>query len=926
MSRYLVGIDLGTTNCALAYIDLQNRPTQNNLGLKTFPIRQLVGPSQLAERQLLPSFLYLPGEHDLPTGSYGVPWNVTIDYITGDFARTQGAKIPGRLVSSAKSWLCHAGVDRTSPLLPWGAPPEVQRLSPLEVSKRYLKHLIDCWNNSPNRKPEDHLEHQQVVLTVPASFDDVARNLTQQAATEAGFRNFRLLEEPQAAFYSWMGLSDALEITHVQPGMNCVVIDLGGGTTDFSLIEAVEQQGELAFVRKAVGDHLLLGGDNMDMALARHVEQSLPQVGKLDAAQFSLLVQACRNAKEALLGLNPPPEVGITLQGRGRSVVGGSVHTKLQLATIEKVMLEGFFPLVPANSTPDRSLTGGMQEMGLPYVADPCVSRHLAEFLNRHLSPSQPPDAILFNGGVFQPIRLRDRILEIMRQWYGEAWQPIILTNPSLDLAVAWGAAYSAWLSHTGGKRIGGGIPRSYYVGVASTDPTTTAQVLCIVPRHMQEGTDVAIPKPEMELALGEPVHFPLFSSTVRGNDQPGDIITAGADQLLELPAIQTILRGGKRSGTKTVPVTLSTRCTEIGTLEMYCVGKENDQRWRLEFNVRDIVGQNNYSAAAGEDQPTTISDLYDEGAVHEAQTLIESAFQGDFKPNELTKALESSLEQSRDHWPTAFCRRLWTVLENHATARNRSAQHLSRWYHLVGFCLRPGFGDTLDRYRIDQLWKLLATPGAAGSTTPPGGADYWIMWRRVAGGLSTAVQNTLMNRLRPILIPGKGKGSAKPPTNELAEMWRTAASLERIDLKTKQALGEGLLRQLNKAPLPNYLFWALTRIGSRRLFYGPMNAVLHPTVVEDWLTQLLTYQPLSDTERMNYLFCLSHLGTMVQQRALDIDDAVRQTVLARLESMGAAPSMIQQVREFVAVQQDEQSQLFGESLPIGLRLVGSTT
>jgi molecular chaperone DnaK (HSP70) len=925
MSRFLVGIDLGTTNSALAYIDLQNRPKVGNLGLKTFAIPQLVAAGTMGERSLLPSFLYIPGQHDLPPGSVALPWNQNATYAVGEFARNHGAKVPGRLVSSAKSWLCHPGVDRTAPLLPWTAPPDVPRLSPLEVSVRYLKHMVQAWNHAPHRADTDRLEDQTVVLTVPASFDDVARNLTMQAAKEVGLKHVSLLEEPQAAFYCWLGLSDPIEVTRMTPGMRCLVVDVGGGTSDFSLIRADEETGELSFIREAVGDHLLLGGDNMDLALARQVEGRLPQAGKLDAAQFGMLVQSCRQAKETLLSPKPPAGISVTVQGRGRAVVGGSLHTQITPADVKQAILEGFFPLVTKDSEPSRAARTGLQEMGLPYVSEPAITRHLAAFLNRQLKPDERPDAILFNGGVFQPGVLRERLVEVMRPWYGPDWHPLVLANPSLDLAVAWGAAYQAWLRHSGGKRIGGGIPRSYYIAIDAGHRDAGSPVLCVVPRQLEEGHEVKLPKPELELALGQPVLFPLFTSTVRGKDKPGDVLKIPAHQLLQLPPLHTVLRGGKRAGTKHVPVTLSARSTEIGTLELYCVARDGDNRWRLEFNVRDIVTDTADDGEEGGEQGAT-TDVFPEELVEKAAEAIRATYEGSAPPNELTKTLESALETRRDEWPTGLCRRLWTFLEGQADRRTRTSQHLNRWYHLAGFCLRPGFGDSLDRYRIEQLWKMLAAPFRAGGVTQQqaeGGADYWIMWRRVAGGLSTAIQNTLMNRLRPVLLPVKGKAVIKPGANELAEMWRAAASLERLDVKTKEALGTNLLRQVGKSPVPTYAFWSLTRIGARMLFYGPLNLVVHPQVVEGWLDQLLAFQPGNDSEKNGWTFCLANLARLTGQRALDVDEATRTRVLEVLRPLKVPAHWTDMVERIVEMDAGDRGQLFGESLPIGLRLVG---
>jgi hypothetical protein len=969
MSRYLIGIDLGTTNSALAYVDLQRKSRSGRPEVQTFAIPQLVAPGELASRALLPSFLYLPGAHDLPPGSVALPWDPARSYAVGEFARNHGGRVPGRLVTSAKSWLCHAGVDRSAAILPWGAPPDVARISPVEASGRYLRHMIESWNHAmaPDR-PDDRLEKQTIVLTVPASFDDVARNLTVQAARQAGFENLTLLEEPQAAFYCWLlhsALRASTENASLKPGMRCLVVDIGGGTSDFSLIRAIEQEGELGFVREAVGDHLLLGGDNMDLALAKFVEARLPGAGRLDAAQYGMLTQACRAAKEALLGPEPPATYTVTVMGRGRQVVGGAQHTLLTAADVRQILFEGFLPAVPRDAEPIRGARTGLHEMGLPYVSDPAITRHLAAFLKKHLqgkngsSAQEAPGAILFNGGVFQPASLRERLVVVMQGWYASPenpWQPLILANPSLDLAVAWGAAYYAWLRHSGGRRIGGGIARSYYVGVEEAErearsaertapsagdgeqhssalgaPRSALTVLCVVPKRLEEGEEIVLQEPELELALGHPVLFPLYTSTVRADDRAGELLTVEPGQLLQLPPLHTILRGGKRSGRRRVPVTLAARSTEIGTLELWCVAKEGNNRWRLEFNVRDIVkddGSAQAESATG-DPARTVTDVWPEAQVQEAARLIHDAYDKDEPqptPQELTKALERALDAPRHGWPTGLCRRLWEFLAEVAEHRRRSPAHLSRWYHLVGYCLRPGFGDPLDKYRVEQLWKIMqalprSEPGRIVPRLPEGGADYWIMWRRVAGGLNATLQQALFDRLRPALLPGKGKAGVKPGANELAEMWRAAASLERLDGKHKEALGQTLLKPLRRSPVPTYGFWALTRLGARVLLYGPLNAVVHHQVVERWLDLLTAFEPGHASERLAWTFCLAQLARRTGQRALDIDESHRQSVLTLLRSLEVAPHWVRMVEEVLGLEGEEESQMFGESLPIGLRL-----
>jgi hypothetical protein len=494
------------------------------------------------------------------------------------------------------------------------------------------------------------------------------------------------------------------------------------------------------------------------------------------------------------------------------------------------------------------------------------------------------------------------------------------LTNPSLDLAVAWGAAHFAWLKHTGGRRIGGGIARSYYVGIQNQEAGKTT-VLCVVPQHLEEGQEIDLTKPELELSLGQPVMFPLYSSTVRGNDKAGDLLDVSPTQLLQLPPLHTVLRGGKRSGTKNVPVTLAARCTEIGTLELFCVARDGDNRWRLEFNVRDIVRD------ADESEPeakASVTDVWPEELVQAAAQRIRDTYaspSGEPDPRQLMKELEAALDAGRDKWPTGLCRRLWDFLAEVAERRRASPAHLARWYNLVGFCLRPGFGDPVDRFRVEQLWKTLHASAKGGLAQPEGGADFWIMWRRVAGGLPTALQNTLFHRLRPVLLPGKSKAS-KPAANEYTEMWRAAASLERLDLKAKEQLGEGALKACRKSPTPPHAFFALTRLGARVLLYGPLNSVLHPHVVQKWIDAILTFEAGHQSERLAWAFCLTQLARKSGQRAIDIDDSHRLHVLNVLNAQQVPSHWVRMVEDVLELEADEQSQMFGESLPIGLRLL----
>jgi hypothetical protein len=533
-----------------------------------------------------------------------------------------------------------------------------------------------------------------------------------------------------------------------------------------------------------------------------------------------------------------------------------------------------------------------------------------------------------------------------------------VLTSPSLDLAVSWGAAYFAWLKHSGGRRIGGGIPRSYYVAVETDTPgrgihAHSIPVLCVVPRRMQEGEEVHMPEPVLQLALGQPVLFPLYTSTVRGDDKPGQVLRLPEESLMQLPPLHTILRGGKRAGVKQVPVTLAANCTEIGTLELYCESKEGNNRWRLEFNVRDVLREPSKDDDETDDAKGAVIDVFPEEKVQAAGSLIAQTFgsgkanpgreevpsarregvgveaSAPVTPSDLPKLLDAALESPRGEWPTGLCRRLWEFLEENAAGRGKSPAHLARWYNLTGFVLRPGFGDPVDRYRVESLWKLItagaSAPGGAAKkpAVPEGGADYWIMWRRVAGGLNTALQQQLFTRLKPALLPVKSKQFSRPPANEYAEMWRAVASLERLDARTKEALGAAVLRDCLKSPVPTHGFWSLTRLGARVQLYGPLNSVVHPEVVEQWVAELLPFAPGNESEKNGWLFCLSQLARLSGLRAVDVSDSTRFKVLGALRSHPCPGSWKRMVEEVVAPEGEEQSRMFGESLPIGLRLSG---
>jgi len=609
-NQYVIGIDLGTTNCALAFA-----PRDGDAGeqpqVTLFEISQLVNPGEVRDEPLLPSFLYLHGPADFPAGSIALPWDDSPQFVVGALAQKRGAEVASRLIASAKSWLSHAGVDRTEPILPFTAPAGVARISPVEASRRYLDHLREAWDS---KMPDAPFTRQQVLVTVPASFDAVARELTLKAAEQAAYENLLLLEEPQAAFYAWIERHPDWR-ERVAVGDLILVVDIGGGTTDFTLIAVTEQAGELALERVAVGEHILLGGDNIDLALARHLEQQLAAKGtKLDSMQLHALWQQCRLAKERLLaGQGKKREEPVTILGRGTGLVGGTIKTKLAAEDVERILEEGFLPAVSSHDMPQRRKMG-LAEIGLPYAADAAITRHLARFLRQQAAQSEhgsvrrgasglaAPTHVLFNGGVLRAGVVRKRILDVLNGWLAdEGLGPVTpLLGEDLMHAVARGATYYGLARAGHGIRIRGGVPRTYYVGIESSMPAvpgmrTPLKALTVAPFGMEEGTSRDLREREFGLIVGEPAEFRFFQSAVRKNDAAGALLDDTGDELEELSPVEVTLAAAGQAGVAAgsagefVPVTLETVVTETGMLQLWSVARDG-RRWKLEFNVREKV------------------------------------------------------------------------------------------------------------------------------------------------------------------------------------------------------------------------------------------------------------------------------------------------------------------------------------------------
>ncbi len=596
-AKYVVGIDLGTTNCVLAYVEIGSQSPQVEL----VEIPQLVAANTIESRATLPTFLYIAPEHEAAAGGLNVSGRESSSsFVVGEYARRRGAETPERTVAAAKSWLCHSGVDRRAPLLPDNAPADVAKVSPVVASQRYLECLAGAWRA---KFPEAPLACQQVVLTVPASFDAAARELTREAAIAAGLpESLVLLEEPQAAVYSWLAARGDGWRKDLAKGDRLLVCDVGGGTTDLTLIDVADADGELELRRLAVGDHLLLGGDNMDLALAHRVAELFAEQGvELDAWQSVSLWHACRDAKEILLAADGPPSHRVSVLGRGRKLIGNTVSADVPRTLAAELLVNGFFPACALGDRPQRRRASGFQEIGLPYQSDAAITRHLAAFLTAHAGENEEaasPTHVLFNGGVFKADAFRSLVLDRLDAWSGAGKKVRELPGQrDLDFAVARGAAYYGWIKQNGGMRIRSGAARSYYVGIetaglAIPGAPRPLRALCVVPFGMEEGTSIDVPSNEFGLVLGEPAHFRFFSSAVRPQDRAGQLLGAIDDeQLVETDSLETQLEAGGDDAETYVPVRFQSRITELGVFELWCVSSGSDRRWKLEFSIRDEAG-----------------------------------------------------------------------------------------------------------------------------------------------------------------------------------------------------------------------------------------------------------------------------------------------------------------------------------------------
>lgn len=931
--RYIIGIDLGTTNSAVSYVDLEDeykdkKKTKKNI--KIFRIPQLTGTGEIGENSVLPSFLYIPGQYDISEDSLIQPFETSEKKFAGVFARDHGSKVPARLVSSAKSWLCHDKADRHAKILPWGSGDEVGKVSPVEATAFYLSHIKKAWNAQKGEDESLYLENQFVVITTPASFDEVARDLTVEAAKMAGLKKITLLEEPLAAFYSWLTNHEADWDNYVKPDELILVCDIGGGTTDFTLITLKETEGTPRFERIAVGDHLILGGDNIDLALARSVEMAF---GKnkpaLSGDRWKNLCHQCRRGKERILDGKSDFE-RITLIGAGSSLIGGTVSAELSREMLEKVILDGFYPFVEASAQKKISARKGISEFGLPYEQEPAMTKHLGWFLEQHktevealLDKSHAPTHILFNGGSLKPAIITEKIRGAIRYWFDEKDEsfPIVLENPEPDLAVAFGASYYGMVKLGKGIRVGSGSPRSYYLGI-STENTTKKQVVCVVERGLDEGSFIDLASKKMTVLANRPVSFDVYSSSYRSGDKCGEIIDID-ETLTELPPVQTIIKYGKKGVQTDIPVKIEAEFTDIGTLVLWCRALNSDHRWKLNFQLRS----DNLAAGVLE------AEVFEESIVNKACDIINSSFAPTGQNGSeittllsgVTKKISKIADCPKNRWPLSFIRELSDEMIKNIEARNISGDYETRWLNLTGFTLRPGFGHGFDEERIRNIWKIYKK-GAAYPNNPQAAKEWWIMWRRIAAGLTAGQQRQFFQDTSRFFFQGKGKKTPlklklkhKLKPQEKTELWMAIANMERLLVKDKVKLGRQLLSELSKKS-PHQYFWALSRIGARDLLYGSVDRVIAPSEVAAWIETLIS------TSWQDYSPVVSAIVQMARKtgdRMRDIDQDCLDKITDFMRLNKIPESKIKALYKISRMTEKEEKAVFGESLPTGLKMHG---
>ena len=951
---FVVGIDLGTSHTVVASVAVGD--AAQGITLLNIPQRSTAG--EVMAQPLLPSVRYqaAPGELGDAWKQPWPPQGATGESpaVIGRWARDLGAAVPNRLVASAKSWLSHPGVDRTAAILPWGAGEDVAKVSPLAASASYLAHVKAAWDQAHADAP---LHHQTVVLTVPASFDEGARALTLEAAQLAGLPSVQLLEEPKAAFHDWLVLQGQQLAAQLADSRLVLVVDVGGGTTDLTLIrvEPSADGGLPTLTRTAVGEHLMLGGDNMDLALAHQLEAAFAGEGnKLPTARFAQLVQRCRIAKEQLLAQNAPDQLSITLLGGGSRLLAKTQSATLTRAQVQQWVVEGFLPTAQISDQPSKR-QGALRGFGLPYPADAAITRHLAQFLAQHAEGTLP-DTVLLNGGVFHAYAIIERLTQQLSAWRG---RPVrVLHNPHPDWAVARGAAaYGLARAQQAAQSlkpnqpperaagagaaiktdkpvaqaaavplIGGGSARSYWL-VLPGKKGAAPQGLCLLPKGTEEGVRMVLSGRRFALKLGQAVRFSLVAHSGSLPAQAGQLAALQGEGWVELPPIATVLPAPEGQATAQIEVQLHASMSEVGTLEVRCVAvADAAQSWLLPFHVRgtghaaDSIAASAPAASSGSPKGLMSAD----GPLPQAVALIDRIFGNQAQevgPKEV-RQLRQSLEKllgPREAWDVAQLRTLFDALLARAKRRRRSPEHERVWLNLAGWCLRPGVGAQLDGWRIEQVWALYAQ-GLAHGKEAANWTEWWVFWRRVAAGLNEAQQMELLEDVaghmqKAVQQTTRGKSSH----GSYDDMLRLFAAMEAVPWQYRQEMGQWMLQRLKRPDETVQTWWAIGRLAARQSLAANAHLVMPPEAAQEFLDATLAQDWRKNETAM---FAAVQMARMTGDRARDLDQAVREQVLLKMRAAGAPQRWVAMVEQVVQMEAEDQKRSLGDSLPPGLVLL----
>lgn len=909
-SRFIIGIDLGTTNIAVTFVDLNSE----NKPICLFKIPQIIAPGEIEDLELFSSFSFFFDKKLNKEEMMNPSWNSKSPYTLGSYARDYGATIPNRFISSAKSWLCHSGVERKDKILPWGGNLDDVMHSPLEITSFYLDYIRKGWNHKYSQLKDSFgnpcfFEEQNIVITIPASFDETARELTIEAARLAGCKQINLLEEPLAAFYSWLDLNSDSWETQIAKGENVLVIDIGGGTSDFSII-ALNESGALE--RTAAGNHLLLGGDNIDIAIAKIIEEKWDT--QLPHGDYLTLCQKTRQAKELLLNKPDLKSADITLLSQGSSIVGNLRKYTLERSELEELLIDGFFPLINADAPPPQKKKG-IQKMGLPYESDPSIPCHLLQFLKYAKRVSSDtakhddilfPNKVLFNGGTMIPVILRQRIIESIKNWFnGREVQE--LKSRDLSLAVAYGASYYGRTKSHGGVKVKTAAVKSYYLKVAQADKDASEKILCIMPRGSDENKKIHTPG-SFIIETNKTLHFPLFSSATRIGDKEGVHLDESED-ISFVSSLFSMLRYGTKHEKVSLKARITSELTESGVLRIELESQSTTHKWPLKFDVRLITDGDSFVL------PENIV-TFDSEIVNKSKSFFENYFSSTKVQNiSLFKELESITSTPKDEWPIHFLRSLSdTLLEvDYKTLKNPDIE--AKWLNICGFSLRPGFGDPEDEIRLRKVWQLWS----AGLNNPNDSqtlSEWWVFWRRIISGLKSGHQLSIYQEISKHLIPkGIYQQRIKFGEQPKAEMFRCLGSLELLSEKQKRAIGNILIERVKK--LEPYEYWVFARIGARKLFHAPANCVIESKTVESWLTQFFKESSMSHDK----LFAISRIAALTPDRAVNVSAETISKAVSFLKKANAPSHWIKHLQEVIQDDVKEKTKLLGDSVPLGITI-----